>query len=73
MEDTLCRFNELQNWQDICPAPEVLTRMAKSTLPGTPLPEPSCMSYKGNGHFVLPLIQPLPASSNINKGKNREF
>lgn len=73
-EDALQRFNELQHWQDIYPAPNALTRTVKSiTLPGTPLPEFSRTSYKGNGQFVLPPTQPLPVSSTIDKGKNREF
>lgn len=61
MEDTLRQFDALQHWQDIYPAPDAWSRTVKSiTLPGTPLPEFSCTSYKGNGQFLLPPVQTQP-------------
>ena len=82
-EDTLCQFNELQQWHNIYPALNALTQALKSTLPGTslrgtplpgtPLPDFSCTSYKGGSQFVLPPSQPQQVSSNIDKGKNQEF
>jgi len=73
MEDALQWFNELQQWWDIYPAPEALMCTVKSALSSTPVPEFPCTSYKGNGQFILPPVQPPQAPSNVNKGKNREF
>ena len=78
-EDNLRQFDELQQWHDIYPTPNTLTQALKSTslpgtpLPGTPLPDFSHTSYKGGRQFVLPPSQPQQVSSNVDKGKNREF
>lgn len=73
MEDALWRFNELQHWHDIYPAPVVLPQMVKPALPGAPLPDFSHTSYKGSTQFVLPSAQPQQVPTSLDKGKGREF